>query len=92
MEAVDAMDARTLEKDDVVDRPVVNSWASTPTREQARYATDLCRSELPYAERVRTLASLPMLDRAEVSELIDSLAAMRTRRYARLRRLGRRRR
>lgn len=87
MEAVDAMDAQTMEKD-VIDRPAINSWRQTPSREQIRYATDLCRSELPYAERVRTVETFPMLDPAAISELIDRLAEVRR---LRLKRLGRRR-
>jgi hypothetical protein len=91
MEAVDAMHAQTLDKD-TIDRPQIDSWRRTPSREQIRYATDLCRSELPYAERVATIASFPSLDGAAISELIDTLAAVRQRRMARLRRSSRRRR
>lgn len=89
MEAVNPMDAQTLEKD-VIDRPIVNPWRQTPTREQIRYATDLCRSELPYAERVRTIATFDVLDAREVSELISRLGELRARRMARLRRSRRR--
>lgn len=89
MEAVDAMDAQTLDKD-VIDRPIVNSWRLEPTGEQIRYATDLCRSELPYAERVRTIEGFAALDRRAMSDLIDGLEGLRQRRYARLRRSRRR--
>lgn len=90
MEAVDAMDAQTLDKD-VIDRPVVDSWRLGPTRDQIRYATDLCRSELPYADRVRTIESFASLDRTAMTELISRLAEVRSARMRRLRR-GRRRR
>lgn len=88
MEAVDAMDAQTLDND-VIDRPVINSWRRPPTREQIRYATDLCRSELPYAERVRTIRTFDVLDAFEVSALIERLRDVRARRLARLRRTRR---
>lgn len=90
MEAVDAMDVQTLEKDEVNYRPVINSWARTPSREQIRYATDLCRSELPYAERVRTIRTFEVLDSHEVSALIERLRDVRAKRLARLRRARRR--
>lgn len=89
MEAENAMDAQTLERD-VIDRPIVNPWRQAPTREQIRYATDLCRSELPYAERVRTIRTFDVLDVHEVSELIDRLRNVRAKRLARLRRNRRR--
>lgn len=90
MEAVDAVDAQTLEKD-VIDRPQIDSWRREPTREQIRYATDLCRSELPYAERVRTIGTFPALDVQAISELITRLADLRAARLRRLRRSRRRR-
>jgi hypothetical protein len=74
----------TLEKD-AFELPQINSWAVPPSREQIRYATDLCRSELPYAERVATINTLSILDSRAVSELIAGLAAVRDRRRARLR-------
>lgn len=82
----------TLERD-TIEAPVVNSWRRAPSAEQTRYATDLCRSELPYAERVKTIATFPSLDSQAISELIDELREVRRRRYARLRnaRRGRRR-
>jgi hypothetical protein len=85
------MDTQTMDRD-VVDRPVVDPWRRAPTRTQITYATDLCRSELPYAERVRTIATFEVLDQQAMSELIGELAAMRERRLARLRRARRRRR
>jgi hypothetical protein len=72
----------TQEKD--FETPVINSWRRRPSAEQTRYATDLCRSELPYAERQATIAALPVLDSAEISSLIDELKAVRDRRMARL--------
>lgn len=75
-----------------MDRPIVNSWRVVPSREQIHYATDLCRSELPYAERVAVLASFEVLDAREMSGLIDELAAVRRKRMARLRRSRRPRR
>lgn len=81
----------TLEKDEFAP-PVINSWRRTPSAEQTRYATDLCRSELPYAERVATIATFPELDSQAISELISELREVREKRMARLRRQGRRRR
>lgn len=69
----------------------VNPWRRQPSREQVRFAMDLCRSELPYAERVATIAGFSALDSRDMSGLIDRLLAVRTERLARLRR-GRRRR
>ena len=74
----------TLERD-VFDPPVINSWRRGTTRDQIQYATDLCRTELPYAERVRTIATFTVLDSREISDLIDSLAKVRAERLRRLR-------
>lgn len=76
----------TLEKD-TIETPVINSWrrAPKPTRDQIAYATDLCRSELPYAERVRTIRTFDVMDPADMSELIDRLAQVRQERMKRLR-------
>jgi hypothetical protein len=79
------MSTEQLERD-VVDRPIVNSWRVAPTEKQKTFAASLCRSELPYAERVRTIASLDVLDFAAVSALIDELTGVRERRMRRLRR------
>jgi len=81
----------TLEKD-TVETPVINSWRRAPSLAQTRYATDLCRSELPFAERQATIATFPELDSAAISELIDELKAVREKRLARLRGLRKRRR
>ena len=81
----------TLEKD-TIDRPVINSWRQAPTRDQIAYATDLCRSELPYAERQATIATFPALDSVAISDLIDELREVRQKRMARLRGLRKRRR
>lgn len=81
----------TLEKD-TIERPVIDSWRRGPSRDQVRYATDLCRSELPYAERVRTIATFPALDSQAISELIDELAGVKAKRMKRLRRMYRSRR
>lgn len=72
--------------------PVVNSWRRAPSADQIRYATDLCRSELSYAERVATVATFPVLDDRAISELITELAEVRRKRMARLRRSRRSRR
>lgn len=85
------MSTRELDKD-VLDRPVVNSWRAAPSARQLRYATDLCRTELPYAQRQAAIASFPALDAQAISALIDDLAAVRDRRMARLRGTRRRRR
>jgi hypothetical protein len=74
----------TLEKDTIA-APVVNSWRRKPSVGQIRYATDLCRSELPYAERTATVATFTVLDSKEMSELIDELKAVRAKRLDRLR-------
>jgi hypothetical protein len=58
-----------------------------PTERQKAYAASLCRSELPYAERLRAIASLECLDVTAVSALIDELAGVRERRMRRLRRI-----
>ena len=81
----------TLEKD-TIETPVIDSWRRTykPTRDQIAYATDLCRSELPYAERVRTIRTFDVMDSGGMSELIDRLAGVRQARLARLRRARRR--
>jgi hypothetical protein len=70
--------------------PVVNSWRRGPSADQIRYATDLCRSELPFAERQTTIATFPVLDSRGISDLIDELAEVRRKRMARLRRVARR--
>lgn len=90
------MDAQTLEKD-AFEPPVINPWRQKPTwrrpsREQVRFAIDLCRSELPYAERVATVATFDILDSQAVSELIDHLKNVRRERLRRLRRKRRTRR
>jgi hypothetical protein len=72
--------------------PVINPWRRAPSREQVRFAIDLCRSELPYAERVATIRTFEVLDSAEMHELIGRLKEVRARRLARLRRQRRARR
>jgi hypothetical protein len=78
----------TLEKD-TVETPVINSWRRKPSLAQTSYATALCRSELPYAERVATIATFPALDSQGISDLITELEAVRAKRYKRLRGLRR---
>jgi hypothetical protein len=78
-EAVGSMDVLTRDA-------FINPWRVEPTRPQVLYAIGLCRSELPYAERVETIASFPALDAQEMSELIDRLAEVRAARLKRLRR------
>lgn len=79
----------TLEQDTFAP-PVINPWRRPPSAGQIRYATDLCRSELPYAERQATIATFPVLDGRAMSALIDELSQVRDRRMARLRRARRR--
>lgn len=74
----------TLEKD-TIETPVINSWRRRPSAEQTRYATDLCRSELPYAERVATIATFESLDSTAISALISELETVRQKRMKRLR-------
>lgn len=90
------MDVQTLEKD-AFEPPVINPWRQKPTwrrpsREQVRFAMDLCHSELPYAERVATVATFTELDGPAISELIDHLKEVRRERLKRLRRKRRARR
>jgi hypothetical protein len=82
------MSTRGLEKE-TVERPVVNPWRQKPSTDQVAYATDLCRSELPYAERVATIATFDALDRPAMSALIATLTDVRERRMARLRKARR---
>lgn len=63
-----------------------------PTREQVRFAMDLCRSELPYAERIDTINGFHTLNVQTMSTLIDRLKTLRAERMARLRRSRRPRR
>lgn len=79
------MSTQTVERD-TIERPTVNGWRQRPSPGQVRYATDLCRSELSYADRMATIASFPALDSVEMSTLIDRLAAVRKARMKRLRR------
>jgi len=85
------MSAQELEKD-AFELPTVNPWRRAPSREQARFAMDLCRTELPYAERTATIATFDALDSRAMSELIDELKDLRAKRLARLRRARRPRR
>jgi len=88
------MNVQTMEKD-AFEPPVINPWRrppAPPSREQVRFAIDLCRSELPYAERVATIATFDVLDSTTMSELIGRLKDIRAQRLARLRRSRRRRR
>lgn len=70
--------------------PTVNPWRRRPSREQVRFAMDLCRSELPYAERVATIRTFEILDSTAISDLISRLTDVRAVRLARLRRARRR--
>lgn len=72
---------------DTIERPTINPWRQKPTAAQERFAADLCKSELSYAERVRTINSFPAMDAAAMSALIDELSAVRAQRMARLRRV-----
>lgn len=84
------MGAQVQEKDFVP--PTINSWRRPPippTREQVRFAADLCRTELPYAERTATIRTFPVLDITAMSELIARLVEVRAKRMARLRRARR---
>lgn len=78
------MNVQELEKD-AFELPVINPWRLRPTREQVRFATDLCRSELSYAERAAVVRTFTELDRTAMSELIDRLKDVRAKRLARLR-------
>lgn len=83
------MDVQELDREVLVE-PVVNSWRKRPSREAVRFAIDLCRSELPYAQRSASVASLGAMGASDVSEMIDRLKELRATRLARLR--GKRRR
>lgn len=87
------MGAQVQEKE-VFEPPTINPWRRPPvppSREQVRFAMDLCRSELPYAERTATIRTFDTLDSAAMSELITGLLEVRAKRLARLRRSRRRR-
>lgn len=79
------MSTQQMERD-VIDQPFVNSWRVAPTERQKRYAASLCRTELPYGERVATIASLEALDFGAISDVIDRLERVRAARMKRLRR------
>lgn len=80
------------EMTDVLEKDAfINPWRTAPSDAQVRYATGLCRTELPYAERVRTIATFGSMDSQAISDLIDRLADVRARRLSRLRRSRRRR-
>lgn len=83
------MYTQELERE-VLAEPVINSWRKQPSREAVRFAIDLCRSELPYAERAAVVTNLGAMSVGDVSELIDRLKGLRAARLARLR--GKRRR
>ena len=73
---------------DVFELPTINPWRQEPTREQVRFALDLCRSELPAPEYAATRDSLRELSRAEMSILITRLKDKRATRMHRSRRLA----
>lgn len=77
------MDTQVQEKD-AYEMPV-NPWRRKPTREQVRFAMDLCRTELPYTERVATINSFGELTSRDMSGLLDYLTELRSKRLARLR-------
>lgn len=77
------MDAQVQEKD-AYELPTINPYRRKPSREQVRFAMDLCRTELPYAERIATLNTFSVLDSREMSGLIDGLKDARAKRLARL--------
>lgn len=73
------MDAQAQElENDVYEPPVVNSWRLPPSREQTRYAKDLCLSELEFPQRA--IERFPAMSRYEMSALIRSLKIMRAQR------------
>jgi hypothetical protein len=81
MEAVAAMDAQAQQLErDVFEPPVINPWRLPPSREQIRFATDLCRSELPLPQR--TIDGFATMSRYEMSNLIRCLTVARARRVA----------
>lgn len=77
------MDAQVQEKE-TFELPTINPYRRKPTREQVRFAMDLCRTELSYAERIATINTFATLDGREMSGLIDVLKDARSRRLARL--------
>lgn len=68
------------ELDQEFERPTINPWRQQPTREQVRFARDLCRSELATPERDEALGMVPEMSRSEISTLISSLKSMRAQR------------
>ena len=81
------MGAQELEKE-AFEPPMINPWRQAPSREQVRYATDLCRSELRTPQP--TIDTLPGLSRHEMTGLIDGLKEMRAKRLRKAPRPGRR--
>lgn len=79
MEAVDAMDAQTQQLErEAFQPPTVNPWRLPPSREQIRFATDLCRSELQFPQR--TIDGFATMSRYEMSNLIRCLTVARAKR------------
>lgn len=69
--------AQELEKD-VFEPPVISPWRQPPSREQVRFAMDLCHSELPFPQR--TIDGFSTMSRYEMSGLIRSLKILRAQR------------
>jgi hypothetical protein len=70
-------EAQALEKD-VFEPPMINPWRLPPSREQVRFAMDLCHTELSFPQR--TIDSFSTMSRYEMSTLIRSLKVMRAQR------------
>ena len=73
------MNAQEMERD-VFELPVINPWRHKPSREQIRFAMDLCHSELESPHDVETIARLGEMSSYEVSNLIRSLKITRAKR------------
>lgn len=73
-EAVDAMSAQVQDQE-VFELPVINPWRQRPSREQVRFAIDLCRTELDMPQP--TIDRIGEMSGYEVSRLIGSLKLMR---------------
>jgi hypothetical protein len=76
---VSTVSTQELDKD-AFEIPVINPWRHKPSREQVRFAMDLCHTELkPPADR-ETIDRLKTMSSYEVSTLIHSLKIMRAKR------------
>jgi hypothetical protein len=70
--------AQELERD--FELPVINPWRRRPSREQVRFAMDLCHSELSLPQR--TIDGIGAMSASEISNLINGLKRLRAERLS----------